>query len=123
MSRVDSHWQNKRLVFPAITGTINLRGRYFKPLLERAGLPASGLHDLRHTCATIFLMAGKYPKYVQGLLGHAIISITLDIYSHLSRGWTAGSGTLSMRRCDLYCCRIAAIGVYGYFPERRIPLI
>jgi integrase len=86
MSRVDSRWQNKRLVFPAITGTINLRGRYFKPLLKRAGLPASGLHDLRHICATIFFMAGKYPKYVQERLGHAIISITLDTYSHPLEG-------------------------------------
>jgi hypothetical protein len=32
------------------------------------------------------LMAGKYPKYVQERLGHAIISITLDTYSHPLEG-------------------------------------
>jgi integrase len=26
---------------------------------------------------------GKHPKYVQKLLGHASISITLDTYSHV----------------------------------------
>ncbi len=95
MSRGDSRWQNKRLIFPAIMGTINLRGRYFKPLLKRAGLPASGLHDLRHICATILFMAGKYPRYVQERLGHAIISITLDTYSHLIEGMDGGLGDAS----------------------------
>jgi integrase len=62
----------------------NLLGRHFKPLLKRAELPAIRLHDLRHTCATILLVAGKHPKYVQELLGHAsIIIITLDTYSHV----------------------------------------
>jgi integrase len=28
-------------------------------------------------------MAGKQAKYVQSLLGHASISITLDTYSHV----------------------------------------
>ena len=39
-----------------------------------------------HTCATILLMADKHPKYVQELLGHASISITLDTYSHVIEG-------------------------------------
>jgi integrase len=63
--------------------------------LKRAGLPAGRLHDLRHTCATILLMAGEHPKYVQGLLGHAIISITLDTYSHLIEGMDGGLGDAS----------------------------
>ncbi len=44
------------------------------------------LHDLRHTCATILLKAGQHPKFVQELLGHANISITLDTYSHMLPG-------------------------------------
>lgn len=48
------------------------------------------LHDLRHTCATILLMAGKHPKFVQELLGHASISITLDTYSHVIEGMDGG---------------------------------
>jgi integrase len=31
-------------------------------------------------------MASKHPKYVQELLGHASVSITLDTYSHIIEG-------------------------------------
>jgi integrase len=94
--RVGSLWQDNGLVFPTTTGTTmsgtNLLGRHFKPLLTRAELPAIRLHDLRHTCATILLMAGKHPKYVQELLGHASINITLDTYSHVIEGMDGGLG-------------------------------
>ncbi len=94
--RLGSLWQDNGLVFPSVTGTTtsgtNLLGRYFRPLLKRADLPPVRLHDLRHTCATILLMAGKHPKYVQELLGHASISITLDTYSHVIEGMDGGLG-------------------------------
>ena len=87
-------WADKGLVFPTTTGTTmsgtNLLGRHFKPLLERAGLPDCRLHDLRHTCATMLLKMGRHPKYVQELLGHANISITLDTYSHVIEGMDGG---------------------------------
>ena len=41
------------------------------------------LHDLRHTCVALLLTRGVHPTFVQELLGHATISITLDTYSHL----------------------------------------
>jgi integrase len=94
--RMGSLWQDNGLVFPTTVGTTmsgtNLLGRHFKPLLTRAELPAIRLHDLRHTCATILLMAGKHPKYVQELLGHASINITLDTYSHVIEGMDGGLG-------------------------------
>jgi integrase len=94
--RAGSLWQDNGLVFPTTTGTTmsgtNLLGRHFKPLLKRAELTAIRLHDLRHTCATILLMAGKHPKYVQELLGHASINITLDTYSHVIEGMDGGLG-------------------------------
>jgi integrase len=52
-------------------------------LLKRAGLPKIRFHDLRHTCATLLLCRNVHPKYVQELLGHASIAITLDTYSHV----------------------------------------
>jgi len=56
-------------------------------LIERRGKPlAVRPHDLRHTCATLLLIKGVHPKYVQELLGHANISITLDTYSHVIPG-------------------------------------
>ncbi len=43
-------------------------------------------HDLRHTCATLLLTKGVYPKIVSEMLGHSSIAITLDIYSHVIPG-------------------------------------
>ena len=63
---------------------------HFKPLLKKAKPPPFRFHDLRHTCATILLMAGKHPTYVQELLGHASIFITLDTYSHVIEGMDGG---------------------------------
>jgi integrase len=85
--RLGSLWQDHGLVFPSQRGTTmhasNLTARSFKPLLKRAGLPDIRLHDLRHTCATLLLSEGVHPKFVQELLGHANVGITLDTYSHV----------------------------------------
>jgi integrase len=48
-----------------------------------AGVPRIRLHDLRHTHASHLLQAGVHPKVVQERLGHATISTTMDIYSHV----------------------------------------
>jgi integrase len=64
----------------------HLTYRYFRPILERAGLPRIRLHDLRHSCATIPLSQNVCPKIVQDLLGHANIPQTLDTYSHVPPG-------------------------------------
>jgi integrase len=87
MERVSSLYQPGGLIFATETGTIinpsNLRNRSFKPLLKRAGVPLIRFHDLRHTCATLLLSKDVNAKVVSEMLGHASISITLDIYSHL----------------------------------------
>ena len=49
----------------------NIINRHFKPLLQQAGLPDIGWHDLRHTCATLLLARGTHPKLVQHLLSHS----------------------------------------------------
>jgi integrase len=81
-------WQDDDLVFCSLVGTPlnhnNVSNRPFKPLLKRAGLPASTrFHDLRHTCATLLLSRNVNPKKVQELLGHSSITTTLDTYSHV----------------------------------------
>jgi integrase len=80
-------YRDDGLVFTTEAGTpinpSNLRQRSFAPLLKRAGLPHIRFHDLRHTCATLLLSKGVHPKFVQELLGHASIAITLDTYSHV----------------------------------------
>jgi integrase len=92
-----SKWHDNALVFPNTAGNPQsgptLLKKSFRPLLQQAGLPAKfRIHDLRHTCATILLQARKHPKYVQELLGHANISITLDTYSHVIEGMDGGLG-------------------------------
>jgi integrase len=47
--------------------------------------PAFRLYDLRHTCATLLLVAGVPLKVVSERLGHASITQTADTYSHVLR--------------------------------------
>jgi integrase len=56
----------------------------FYRIAEKAGLKGFTFHDLRHTHASLMLSQGIHPKVVQERLGHATISTTLDIYSHVA---------------------------------------
>lgn len=91
----------------------NFLRREFFPLLERAGIfqvekivdpqtgqpiidPATGepktrkvfirFHDMRHTCATLALKEGVPAHVVSRMLGHARVSITMDLYAHVLPG-------------------------------------
>jgi integrase len=55
-------------------------------MVKRAGLDHVRLHDARHTHASLLLKQGVHPKVVQERLGHATISTTLDLYSHVAPG-------------------------------------
>jgi integrase len=61
----------------------NLRNNSFRPILKRAGLPSIRLYDLRHTCATLLLLADEPAKVVSERLGHSTVTLTLDTYSHV----------------------------------------
>ena len=50
---------------------------------QKVGLPEITLHDLRHTSATLALLAGVHPKVVSERHGHASTQIILDRYSHV----------------------------------------
>ncbi|MGK9502946.1 UNVERIFIED_CONTAM: tyrosine-type recombinase/integrase, partial [Melissococcus plutonius] len=49
-----------------------------------ANLPNIGCHGFRHTHATILFEAGIPAKEVQNRLGHSDITMTLNIYTHVS---------------------------------------
>ncbi len=55
--------------------------RQFNRLVDRAGLPHIGLHDIRHTYATMALRAGVNPKTVSARIGHASVAFTLQVYT------------------------------------------
>ena len=80
-------WQAFDLVFCGETGTPlsipNITYRYFRPILTKAKLPRIRLYDLRHSCATLLLIAEENPKVVSERLGHSTIVLTLDTYSHV----------------------------------------
>jgi integrase len=90
IERLGDLYKHNGLVFTSDVGTLidptNLRRRLFALLLNRAGLPQIRFHDLRHTCPTLMLFRNLHPKYVQELLGHTDIAITLDTYSHVMPG-------------------------------------
>jgi integrase len=85
-----SLYADQDLVFAGEGGNVinpsNLRQRSFVQLLKRAGLPKITFHGLRHTCASLLFQRNVHPKYVQELLGHSSVAITLDTYSHVIPG-------------------------------------
>lgn len=58
----------------------------FKPILKRSKLPDIRFYDLRHTSATLLLLAGEPAKVAAERLGHSTIVLTLDTYSHVTEG-------------------------------------
>lgn len=54
-----------------------------------AEFPQIRLHDLRHTHATLLLMAGAPVKVVSERLGHASTTITQEVYQHVMPGMQA----------------------------------
>jgi integrase len=80
-------WSEGELVFSDEIGQpiigINVLRHHFLGILKQAGLPLIRFHDLRHRPATLLLLQGVHPKIVSELLGHASITSTLDLYSHV----------------------------------------
>jgi integrase len=45
-----------------------------------------GLHEARHTFASLMIAAGVNAKALSMIMGHATIAITFDVYGHLMPG-------------------------------------
>lgn len=58
--------------------------RYLKKLCVKAGIEKISMHTLRHTFATRCIESGMKPKTLQKILGHANISMTMDLYVHVT---------------------------------------
>ena len=74
-----------KFLFPSTTGSVldvdNVSGM-FNEICCRAGIESFTLYDLRHTYASLLLMRGAKPQYVQRQLGHETLSTTLRYYAH-----------------------------------------
>jgi integrase len=78
-------WIDTGLVFTRENGSHihpDRATKVFDSHVRRSGLARIRLHDLRHTHATLALAAGFHPKVVSERLGHATVSLTLDVHSH-----------------------------------------
>ena len=79
-------------VDPAVKGGWPFTQRKIRYLVKKvckaALLRVRTPHDLRHSYATLLLMAHQSLAYIQKQLGHSSISITVDIYGH----WVPGEG-------------------------------
>ena len=53
---------------------------------RQANIAPIGLHECRHTCASIFIAAGVNARTLSTIMGHASITITFDRYGHLMPG-------------------------------------
>jgi integrase len=63
-----------------------------------AGLEPIGLHEARHTYASLMIAAGVNIKTISEWMGHSSITITLDRYGHL----LPGSGAEALDLLDAY---------------------
>lgn len=82
------------LVFATGAGAIvdpRTFSKEFARLVAKAGVPAVGIHALRHTHFTELLKAGIHPKVAADRAGHASVAVTMDIYSHIVPGLQEGA--------------------------------
>ncbi|MCU0267315.1 MAG: site-specific integrase [Acidimicrobiales bacterium] len=61
----------------------------FDRRVAKTSVPVIRLHDLRHTHATLLLLAGVPPKVVSERLGHATVAFTMQVYAHVIPGMQA----------------------------------
>ena len=52
----------------------------------KAGLTSIGLHECRHTFASLMIAAGVNAKALATYMGHASVTVTYDCYGHLMPG-------------------------------------
>lgn len=83
--RADYH--DLGLVFSKVDGSPiqmnNFGQREYATLIKAAGVKAIKFHGLRHTCATLLLQAGQPVHVVSERLGHAKVSMTMEVYAHV----------------------------------------
>ena len=74
------------LELPAVRGRrerIASPARPVRRAWKEAGLRPIGLHEARHTCASVLIAAGVNAKAITTFLGHSSIQVTFDRYGHL----------------------------------------
>jgi integrase len=79
---------------------------------KRANLEPIGLHEARHTFASVLIASGVNAKALTAYMGHALIQTTFDLYGKLMPGSEAEAAALVdsyLARADT-SSRIAQLG-------------
>jgi integrase len=80
-------WQDNGFVFDRGDGgrasPCTIRAA-FERAVQAAGSPRITPHGLRHTSATLLILAGVPLKVISDRLGHATVAITADVYGHVT---------------------------------------
>ena len=75
------------LIFRNSEGRPSHRGSYnrvIRKIAKAAQIPTLSMHTLRHSFATRCIEAGMQPKTLQKILGHSLLSLTMDLYVHVT---------------------------------------
>lgn len=77
--------KNRNPIMPSAVNNIllNIVNRY-NSTVEEIELPHISAHNLRHTGCTRMAEAGVDPKVLQYIMGHSNISVTMEVYNHVS---------------------------------------
>jgi integrase len=81
---------------------VEYRARLESIIRDGDTLPNISPHDLRHTAATLMLQRNMPVEVVSKVLGHATISITMNVYRHVSKR------ELELKMIDLFDTPIPA---------------
>lgn len=77
--------KNRNPIMPSAVNNalLNIVNRY-NNMVGEIELPHISAHILRHTGCTRMAEAGVDPKVLQYIMGHSKISVTMDVYNHIS---------------------------------------
>lgn len=82
--------ENKPISIATIDGAIKTIVRHVNDMLpDDLQVKTFSMHTFRHTFTTRCFEMGVESKVVQSVLGHSSISMTMDVYTHLSEDFTA----------------------------------
>jgi integrase len=81
---------------PFIASNLRMRSR-----TDWKGRDPIGLHEARHTFASLLIASGVNAKAISQYLGHSSIQVTFDIYGHLM----PGNESETVERVDAYLAR------------------
>jgi integrase len=91
----------------------------FHATVKRLKLPKVSVHGLRHSFASLQLLAGTDLKVVSHLLGHSSVTITGDVYAHV----LGGLQTDAAQRMERLLGRVDAAEFATNPPPKRLRLV